>query len=298
MADIWHHYVAGLDLGAILALAFGLGLLHGITPDEHTWPITFSYAVGSYSARGGARAGLMFSLSFTAQRALAAELAYYALLPVRRLAGAEFYVYVVVGTVMLASGLYVLGYGRTPHLFTSHRPVAPGPRAVPGCMPLIHGFIAGWGTGAYALVIYTVLAPATGSARFAFLPGLAFGLGTLCMQVLLGSMVGAWMARRCLSERARVFVARSVAGFTLTWGGVAFVLIGLLGIAYPEIDRWRMDASLPLHNLVHLDVGFFLAVVVLFSVAGIAFVRSLREAGRRFGRAGLEPALWNEESGR
>jgi len=40
-------------------------MLHGITPDEHTWPITFSYAVGEYSTRGGMKAGFLFSLGFT-----------------------------------------------------------------------------------------------------------------------------------------------------------------------------------------------------------------------------------------
>jgi len=35
-------------------------MVHGITPDEHTWPITFNYAIGSYSIRGGLKAGLCF----------------------------------------------------------------------------------------------------------------------------------------------------------------------------------------------------------------------------------------------
>jgi len=59
--------------------AFLLGMVHGITPDEHTWPITLSYAVGGYSSRAGMRNALIFSLAFTLQRALASELAYLAL---------------------------------------------------------------------------------------------------------------------------------------------------------------------------------------------------------------------------
>ncbi|HVB64913.1 MAG TPA: DUF2946 family protein, partial [Nitrolancea sp.] len=38
-----------ISLGIDLLTALLLGMLHGVTPDEHTWPITFSYAVGSYS---------------------------------------------------------------------------------------------------------------------------------------------------------------------------------------------------------------------------------------------------------
>jgi hypothetical protein len=62
-----------------LLTAFLLGIVHGITPDEHTWPITFSYAVGGYSSRRGLRARLTFSLAFAVQRALASELAYLGL---------------------------------------------------------------------------------------------------------------------------------------------------------------------------------------------------------------------------
>ncbi len=62
----------GLSLSEIAFISFVLGLLHGATPpDEHTWPITFSYAIGKYSTRGGGmKAGLLFSLGFTVQRAL------------------------------------------------------------------------------------------------------------------------------------------------------------------------------------------------------------------------------------
>jgi hypothetical protein len=57
--DLWDptHVTIPVDL----LTAFMLGIVHGITPDEHTWPITFSYAVGGYSTWRGLRAGLIFS---------------------------------------------------------------------------------------------------------------------------------------------------------------------------------------------------------------------------------------------
>ncbi|MFP3297134.1 MAG: hypothetical protein RXN78_06055, partial [Vulcanisaeta sp.] len=63
------HPPSQLTVGEILIVSLFLGMLHGITPDEHTWPITFSYAVGEYSTRGGIKAGFLFSLGFTIQRA-------------------------------------------------------------------------------------------------------------------------------------------------------------------------------------------------------------------------------------
>src|SRR5579875_4190875 len=98
----------GLTVATILGIAVVLGMLHGITPDEHTWPITFSYSIGSYSTRGGMRAGLFFSLAFTLQRAIASELAYFALAGFLTRPGAEQVVYVVVGIVMLLSGYFIL----------------------------------------------------------------------------------------------------------------------------------------------------------------------------------------------
>lgn len=68
-----------LPVVEILIVSLFLGMLHGITPDEHTWPITFSYAVGEYSTKGGMKAGFLFSLGFTIQRAFLTTLGYIGL---------------------------------------------------------------------------------------------------------------------------------------------------------------------------------------------------------------------------
>src|SRR5437867_24658 len=99
-----------------LVTAFLLGLLHGITPDEHTWPITFSYAVGGYSTRRGMRAGLIFSLAFTVQQSAASELAHLGLAHWFVFETLDNVVYVIVGVVMAAAGLFVMGRGALPHL--------------------------------------------------------------------------------------------------------------------------------------------------------------------------------------
>src|SRR5438477_11160759 len=173
-----------------LLTAFLLGIVHGVTPDEHTWPITFSYAVGGYSTWRGMRAGLLFSLAFTAQQGLASELAYLGLAHWFTFAPLDNIVYVIVGIVMATAGVFVMGRGALPHL---HLPgVArraapdPAPRELRAWMPAVHGFIAGWGLDAFALIIYTTLAPAMPSAATGWLPGICFGLGTLCVQAAAG----------------------------------------------------------------------------------------------------------------
>jgi hypothetical protein len=69
----------GLTLTEIIVISFLLGMMHGATPDEHTWPITFSYAIGKYSTKSGMKAGLLFSLGFTAQRAFLTTLGFLGL---------------------------------------------------------------------------------------------------------------------------------------------------------------------------------------------------------------------------
>ncbi len=298
--NLWNPTGAGLGVAALLLTAFLLGMIHGITPDEHTWPITFSYAVGSYSWKGGMRAGLLFSLAFTLQRAIASELAYFAvngvirhaLLDVLQAQVFNALIYVVVGAVMAGSGLYVLYRGKIPHLWHRHTITAEGianPQALPVYMPLVHGFIAGWGTGAFAMIVYLFLAPHMPGPWTAFLPGVFFGLGTTLMQMLFGAAFGQWMARRKLRDEARVLLARLMAGRTLAWAGSGFVLVGLLEVLLPGLGRWQVNTGIKVHNLAHLGVGFFLAVILLLTVAVYSFARSLRDVSHLKAAASVSP---------
>jgi len=274
-----------VTLAVDLSTAFVLGLVHGITPDEHTWPITFSYAVGGYSTRRGLRAGLIFSLAFTAQQALASELAYLGLAAWFTFEGLEEIVYVVVGVVMAAAGLYVMGRGVLPHL---HLPGMarlgaghPEPRELRPWMPAVHGFIAGWGLDAFSVIIYTTLAPAMPSAATGWLPGFVFGIGTLCVQGAAGAAFGLWAARRGLPPEAIRSIALTTAARTLLWGGCAFVLYGLLTMAFPGVADLAMTTPLHVHNLDTLGLPFAL---VLFTVMGIGvttFVTATRNWRRR-----------------
>jgi hypothetical protein len=289
-----------LTLILVFPTAFLLGMTHGITPDEHTWPITFSYSVGSYSSRGGRRAGFLFSAAFTLQRAIASELAFLALTSFQFAARWEYVVYLVVGGVMAASGLYILQKGQVLHLGHVHGP-GPDPRAardiksprpIPPYMPLVHGFIAGWGVGAFAVIIYTVLAPAMPSVWIGWVPGALFGLGTMVMQILLGSAFGAWMERRRLSAEAKQYVARKMSGRTLTGGGIAFMAVAVLGLVWPgAIARIALVTPIHIHNLHNLGAGFILAVPILFGVATWAFFTSTHEAAQMPTDPEVEPRV-------
>ncbi len=283
-----------------IAYSFLFGLLHGALPDEHTWPITFSYAIGGASGRQGLKAGLLFSAAFTVQRAVMAELAYLALAPFLRTPSVNGVVYVVVGVVMSAAGALLLRRGRYVHVHTvghhhddlrelsspgetvrpHHRPAAPDERAgvPPVHWTLVHGFIAGFGIGGFALFVNTVAVPAMGTAWLGFVPGLVYGIGTMVTLVAVSVVVGASLRwTHLLTEQELTAIGAKTGGRSLFFGGFLFAVAGvatLLGWGrYSPVDP------------AYLVVGVFLVLVVV-----PALVFSVREVvGARRRQDDLQP---------
>jgi hypothetical protein len=263
--------------------SFVFGLLHGVLPDEHTWPITFSYAIGGATGRAGMKAGLYFSAAFTVQRMVLSELAYLALAPFLLSPVVNGVVYAAVGVVMSAAGAVLIRRNHYLHLHVLHYPRAVEnsiertahalmePRAAeapPARWTVVHGFIAGFGFGGFSLFINTVAAPAMPGAWLGFLPGLLFGLGTMATLVIISAVVGASLRRaRWLSEAEIKRLGAQTGGRTLFFGGILFAGAGaatLLGL----------DRYLPLQKGDVL-IGLFMVAVAL-----PAFVYSLREVRR------------------
>jgi hypothetical protein len=292
-----------MPIGAALAYSFMFGLLHGILPDEHTWPITFSYAIGGASGREGMRAGLFFSAAFTLQRTLLSEVAYLALAPFLLSPVVNGIVYLVVGAAMSIAGAIVLRRNRYPHvhvlghchgeacetetsvgvLARQHTDSPEPATAPPVHWTLIHGFIAGFGFGGFSLFINTVAAPAMGSPWLGFLPGLLYGLGTTIMLVLIGALFGAslrWAHR--LSEDEVKRIGSQTGGRTLLFGGRLFGIFGITVLL-------GLDRGLP------IDAGYVLIGLFMIVVAVPAFVYTLKEVLAERQRAAAGPATPDAE---
>lgn len=293
--NLWNPTSA--DLLSALIISYLLGIVHGITPDEHTWPITFSYSVGSYSTRKGMKAGLIFSTGFTAQRALLSEIAFIGLAGVFMSAAAFGITYILVGVAMAAAGIYIASRGKYLHwhylehmlgrMVGLHRnnpekelaeleheanPVflQDGLKPIPLRLAFVHGLIAGFGFGAFALIIYTVLAPSMPSIYWGFVPGLLFGLGTMTMQILFGAGFGAWLSKsKKLTKNGIAFVAKNISRYVLTYGGYAFVITGAAILVFPQILDYGITTGIHVHNLDNLGIGFF---IVIFAVVIIGFL--------------------------
>lgn len=279
-------------LGANLLKAFLLGLLHGVTPDEHTWPIVFSYAIGGYSTWRGLRAGLVFSLAFAAQQAFASQLAYFGLAHWFSIEALHHWIDLAVGAVMIATGMYVIGRGGLPHV---HLPGTMRPTTLPRAeamprelnpwMPAVHGFIAGWGIDAFSVLVYTTLSPAMPAAAFGWAPGFAYGVGTLCVQAAAGAAFGLWAARRGLPPEAIRGIALTTAGRTLLWGGFAFVLFGLFALSF----RDAADIEIPVPVLHSVEPSFLLVVFTVLGVGLTTFVTATKAWRRRLRAEGYGP---------
>lgn len=259
----------------LLAYCFFFGLLHGILPDEHTWPITFSYAIGGASGREGMKAGFYFSAAFTVQRMIISQLSSVALSPFLLSQAFQGGLYVIVGAVMTAAGGLVLRTNRYPHVHLlgernlgaildrilprQGAPAGRGPVALPARWAAAHGFIAGFGFGGFSLYVNTVAAPAMPNPWLGFLPGLAFGLGTMIMLIVVSGLFGAALR---LSPSLTAGEVRQVGaltgGSTLFFGGLLFAGIGALVLS-------GAARYFPL-GVGTLTIGLFLVIVVIPSV--------------------------------
>jgi hypothetical protein len=275
-----------MSIISALIYSFLFGLLHGILPDEHTWPITFSYAIGGASGKEGLKAGFFFSMAFTIQRTLLSEAAYLALAPFLLSTTVNGIVYLIVGFAMGIAGEIVLRKNHYVHfhllghhhekasdmgtsisvLTRTHRD-SPTPVTAPPPVgwTLVHGFIAGFGFGSFSLFINTVAAPAMPNAWMGFLPGLLFGLGTMIILIVIGSLFGASLRRvSTLSEDQIKQIGAQTGGRTLFSGGLLFVLFGL-------VTLFGLDRYFP------IDTGYLLIGVFMLLVAVPAFIFSWNE---------------------
>jgi ABC-type nickel/cobalt efflux system permease component RcnA len=286
-----------MDLSALwflLAVCFALGMLHGTIPDEHTWPITFAYSIGTTTGRGGIRSAAWFSMAFTAQRALMSMIVYLALSAAIgawgfNLATADAAVngpvYIAVGLAMAVAGFLILtnriGHFH-PFMRVSKNDLAkhtgtgsstPSPDAhIPTHWCIIHGFISGFGTDSsilstwiYITTILLFLVP-NHLWFIGWLPGFLFGLGTFLVLMLVGFFFGKTLqvAKRFGPNRIAQF-GRLVGARTLLFGGIAFVAFGPL-----YWTGWYAAN-------VGLDAGQFIVLLVLVGMAVPTMLYTWRE---------------------
>jgi hypothetical protein len=275
-----------------LLACFGLGLLHGVLPDEHTWPITFSYAIGGASGKEGMKAGLYFSAAFAVQRALLSMVAYLALAKYLQNEIITSVVFILVGLAMAVAGAIVLRRNETPHLHLfghhhdhpdkmelshnilsrRHEKASEPVKTPPPRWAMIHGFIAGFGFE--GLAVYTsVVGAHMPNIWMSLLPGLLFGLGTMLVLMVLGAIFGAllhWVKGLTEQQVRRIGVKTS--GRALFYGGILFILFGFAMFA--GVERF-IRQQLGIEEVGYLIISIFMLAIVI-----PAFIYSWRQVKR------------------
>lgn len=278
----------------LLAGCFALGTLHGLIPDEHTWPITFAYSVGTTTGRGGVKSASWFSLAFTAQRAMMSTVVYLALSAAIGFWGFNLAtadnavngpVYIAVGIAMAVAGFLILtdrvGHFH-PFMRVSRRDLAKhtgatrAAKAEDGRIPthwcIIHGFISGFGTDSgvlstwiYITTILLFLVP-NRLWYIAWLPGTLFGLGTFLVLMFVGFFFGQTLqvAKHFGPNRIAQF-GRLVGARTLLFGGLLFVVLGPLYWA-----GWFT-------NDVEFGAGQLIVILVLVGIAVPTMIYTWRQ---------------------
>ncbi|EQD77954.1 conserved hypothetical protein, membrane, partial [mine drainage metagenome] len=241
--------------------------------------------------------GLIFSSGFTLQRAILSEISFLALAGIFMSTTVFGVTYVLVGLAMALVGIYIAKKGKIFHIhimekylgriFRLHPEIneedselkhESNPiyhddlKPIPSKMAFMHGIIAGFGFGAFALIIYTVIAPSMPSIYFGFLPGLLFGLGTMTMQIAFGAGFGAFLTKsKKLSKQGIAYVGKNISRLVLTFGGMAFLLSGIAILIFPQILSYNVVTPLQVHNLHSLGIGFFLVIVSVVIIGIIGY---------------------------
>jgi len=239
------------------------------------------------------KSGFMFSLGFIIQRGILTTLGFLGLAAIYQTYDLNGPVYLLVGLVMLVAGSYVLKgrylhlpfdalLGRKHKLAQSNNPPSQKTelKPIPLKMAVVQGFIAGFGFGAYATILVFTLAPQVPSAIYAPLPGFAFGIGTMCMQIILGAVFANIMRLKHLTVNQIKYIGRLTAGRALYYGGIAFAVIGVLIAIFPVIDSAAIKTGIPIPNLDAVGVSTGLVIIVV----GVIGLGSIYQAFRQITR--------------
>jgi hypothetical protein len=257
------------------------------------------------------KAGFVFSSGFTLQRSIPTALGFLGLATMYTVYNLDGPVYIAVGVPMFVAGWYLLRgsdihlpldramerlfgrffQGHSHDTYVAERSPLPESevKPVPLRMAIVHGFVAGWGVGGFAVIIVFVLAPQMPNVGWAALVGTMFGLGTMVKQIITGALFARLARLKKLTLAQVQRIGRRTAARTLYIGGLAFAGIGALVAATPSIESYAISTGNPIPNLDSLGLAFVLIVSVVGIIGGYSLWKGYQEIGGPFVSTSEEP---------
>ncbi|MFP3196379.1 MAG: hypothetical protein RXQ74_05870 [Caldivirga sp.] len=199
-----------------LLAVLAVGVIHGLKPDEHTWPITVSYSLMQRNVRGVVASTSVFAgaltLVWTLMSALVGQL--MNLLNINAL---EPYVDLIVGLTMVGVAAYLV-FGN----HEEHGDV----KTADYKLIWVHGLAAAFGGDFFIVLILTVaIAPAV-TTGISFMVGLMFGLGSLAAQMLVVLLIYKGVIRGVRDWSIMAKAGRIALGIL----GIFMITLGLLAM--------------------------------------------------------------------
>jgi hypothetical protein len=113
---------------------------------------------------------------------------------------------------------------------------------------------------------------------FGWIPGFLFGIGTMTMQVVFGSIFGAWLTKvKKLTIKGMQYLARYISSNVLYYGGLAFAVAGALILKFPQILSYGVITPIKVHNLHDLGVGFFIVIFVVVVIGIVSYIEGMKK---------------------
>ncbi|GEM_PF-224598 len=213
-----------------LLIAFILGLIHGLIPHEHTWPITIPYAISQGEVVRGILAAIIFTGALTLIWSIVSELVSisgFILLNV----GYNPIVNIVTGLVMIIVGLFVI-MPRVNRITSKNSIVTSSVdiKQLPYRYIWIHGLSAAFSTGCLLIITYTLAL--TVNPLLGWCVGLLFGLGTMITQVIIAYIsvkLSFKISSRILGKAEKAIKVLALSGtLTLVILGMYLTMMGVM----------------------------------------------------------------------
>ncbi|MGC9135904.1 hypothetical protein [Caldivirga sp.] len=152
-----------------------VGVIHGLKPDEHTWPITVSYGLMQRSIKGVIAAVSVFASALTLVWTLMSALV-GKLMGLLNISILDPYVDIIVGLTMIGVAAYLV--------FEKHRDHH-GVRTADYKLIWIHGLAAAFGGDFFIVLILTTAIVPMITTGLSFLVGFMFGFGSWAAQTII-----------------------------------------------------------------------------------------------------------------
>lgn len=215
-----------LGYGLVFLALFLIGIIHGLKPDEHTWPITIPYAL----CQKDLKRAILASFIFTGALTIVWTALSFAISQLFLLINPEIttpYADLIAGATMITvASLFIWKTKKQSNGFEA-RNTAPDYRLI-----WIHGLAASFGGDFIViLILSSVLIGGIIPSIFGFMIGLLFGLGSMLAQSII--VTAAYKGAKSLVRNANLLARSGI--FSLLFLGIFLASLGIVHFTGIEI---------------------------------------------------------------